>query len=273
MEKNNSSKYRLVAPESYTTAQAKYIKDFVHSVEVLSQHSNLMLIMMDTNCHFITGTDLSAGKFGLKSGADLVGRSWLDIPCKSIVEFGEELNRQAKQIMSVKNLDNVVETLNVFEFSDGLRARVSSNRVFYDKASKAILGKVGVAHDVELKDFINIIPSYILRFGALGTIDRIDQKTIIADDLKLNDYEQELCFLFLLGWSFTQVAEFMNIYRPNETPRNGDTIIKKKNYICQKLRIPTTNINDLCEYLFAINFHKKMPRTFYAQIIGTKVIA
>jgi hypothetical protein len=264
-------KYKIVKPENYTEDHIKCISQFKNATSLLSTQTNLMFYMKDTNLKFITGTDTSAKTLGLERGLDFTGLDIADLPCESVVRYAAQINDQEQKLMDSCDISKNLEVLNVFEFADGLKARVATRRPFYHLASKSILGVSSSAVNVELKDFINIIPSYILRFGAIGSIESMKHGTNIQS-VTLNEYEQEVCFLFLLGWSFQQVADFMDIFRPNETPRTTDAIIKKKNYICQKLGLTNTNLKNLCEYLFSIGFQNKMPESFYSKMIGTKIL-
>src|SRR5579863_1348821 len=264
-------KYKIVKPESYTEDHIKYINQFKDSVSLLSMQTNLMLGLKDTNLKFISGTDISAKTLGLKCGSDFAGRGMLDIPCEGVMKYAEQIDKQEQDLLDSCDVNKNVEALSVFEYTDGLKARTIVRQLFYHQPSASILGVSNSVTNVKLKDFINIIPSYILRFGAIGSIESMKQDTNIQG-AALNGYEQEVCFLFLLGWSFQQVADFMDIFRPNGTPRTTDAIIKKKNYICQKLGLTNTNLKNLCEYLFSIGLHNKMPESFYSKMIGTKII-
>jgi|GEM_PF-3111656 len=264
-------KYTVVKPEDYTEDHIKYVSQFKDSASLLSTQTNIMFYIKDADLKFIVGTDTSAKTLGLKRGSDFTGLGIADLPCESVVMCAAQINSQEQKLMDSCDINKSLEVLNVFEFADGLKARVATRRPFYHLASKSILGVSSSAVNVELKDFINIIPSYILRFGAIGSIESMKQDINIQGPA-LNEYEQEVCFLFLLGWSFQQVADFMDIFRPNGTPRTTDAIIKKKNYICQKLGLTNTNLKNLCEYLFSIGLHNKMPESFYSKMIGTKII-
>lgn len=137
------------------------------------------------------------------------------------------------------------------------------------KETNAILGTLYSGHNVEVKNFLNIIPNYVIQFGSLGSLESSNK---INNNLGLNHYEQEICFLLLLNWDFKQIAAFMNEFRPEVTTRTADTIIKKRNYICRKLLIDSHRTSDLCEYLVSIGFHNKIPESFYNRIIGSKFL-
>ena len=78
------------------------------------------------------------------------------------------------------------------------------------------------------------MPNYILEFGSGCSIEQVQGKFKLQD-VELTEYEQEVSFLLLLNWDFKQIADFMNKYRPKPKTRVADSIIKSKNYICEKL--------------------------------------
>ncbi|MCC2644390.1 MAG: hypothetical protein K0R94_168 [Burkholderiales bacterium] len=265
-------KYNIVKPEDYTKEHFEYIHKFRESTDFLATQMELMFFVRDVNSKFIMGTDISATKFGLKSGKDFIGKFTHELPCESVANHAWQIVRQEQSLIETYDINKSIEVLNVFEFTDGLKARMATKRLFYHQETSSILGVSSYAINVELKDFINIIPSYILRFGAIGSIESMQQDTQI-DNVILSEYEQEICFLLMLGWDFKQITDFMDIFRPRKVPRTIDAIIKKKNYICGKFGITNTSLKNLCEYLFSIGFHHKMPESFYSRIIGVKVMS
>jgi hypothetical protein len=64
----------------------------------------------------------------------------------------------------------------------------------------------------------------------------------------------------------------MNTFRGEHYTRTADTIIKKKNYICEKLSLPSTNVSDLQDFLVSVGFHNSMPQSFYNRIIGSTIL-
>jgi len=264
-------KYTVIKPENYTKEHLAYIDQFKDSMTFLTHQTDLMCLLKDVNCRSIIGSDVSAKTFGFKTGRDFAGKLIADFPCESIASHAAQIIKQEQELINTCDVSKNSEVLCVFEYCDGLKARVANKRLFHHKQSAAILGIVGTATNVQLRDFINIVPTYILRFGVLGSIESMKHEVNIQGAL-LNEYEQEICFLFLLGWNFQQVTEFMDVFRPKDTPRTTDTIVKKKNYICHKLGLTNTNLKNLCEYLFSIGFHKKMPESFYSRMIGSKIL-
>jgi len=263
--------YKIVKPDGYTKEHLAYIDQFKDSMILLASQTDFMCLLKDVNCRSIIGSDISAKTFGFKSGADFADKLIADFPCESIASHAAQITQQEQELINTCDISKNSEVLCVFEYCDGLKARVANKRLFYHKPSASILGIVGTATNVQLRDFINIVPTYILRFGVLGSIESMKQE-VNVQGVTLNEYEQEICFLFLLGWNFQQVTEFMDVFRPKSTPRTTDTIVKKKNYICHKLGLTNTNLKNLCEYLFSIGFHKKMPESFYSRMIGSKIL-
>ncbi|MCC2644389.1 MAG: hypothetical protein K0R94_167 [Burkholderiales bacterium] len=264
--------YKIVQPGDYTKEHLECINKFKNSMYFFAPQTDIMFLLKDINFRGIIGSDVSAKTFGLKSGKDFIGKCIADFPCESIVKHAAQITRQEQDLIDTLDIDKKLEVLCVFDYCDGLKARVANKRLFYHQPSASILGVISTATNVKLRDFINIVPTYILRFGVLGSIGSMKPDAKIHD-MNLTEYEQEICFLFLLGWDFKQVANFMDVFRPQIKPRTTDAVIKKKNYICQKLNLTNTNLKNLCEYLFSIGFHTKMPESFYSRMIGAKIVS
>jgi hypothetical protein len=99
--------------------------------------------------------------------------------------------------------------------------------------SYSILGTVYSGFDIEMRNILNIIPSYIIKFGATGSLSIGNQQ--FSNNVELTDYEQEICFLLLLNWEFKQISNFMNEIRPCQNKRSSNTIIKKKTIFVKNL--------------------------------------
>lgn len=265
--------YKIVTPEKYSIEHHDFIDEVKDKIRILSTQTQIMLILKDADSRIITGSDVSARTFGLKSGREFDGKFFADLPCKAVAAYEEQIKQHDRQVINSKDINKKLQVLNVYQYYDGLKARLTTQNVFYHKNTQSILGVLNTANTVQLKDFINIIPSYILQFGALGSIEAISGTTEpLTNGVGLTEYEQEVCFLLLLNWSFTQIAEFMNRFRPNQVPRNANTIIKKKDSLCNKFNLPSHTVSSLCEYLFSIGFHQKMPLSFYSRITGSHII-
>ena len=239
----------------------------------MSQNTSIMLILRDVNSRGIIGTDASAKTLGLNSGIEFADKLISELPCKSVAEHASQFEQQNTDLINSKNVTKSLHVLNVFHYSDGLTARISNRRIFTHKQSSSILGTISTAYSVKLKHFMQVIPDYILQLGEINSVETIQGQTQQIKRITLNDYEQEICFLLILGWSFTQIATFLDQHRPNPKPRTADTIVKKKNYICQKLHLRTTHVPSLCKHLIKMGFSINMPSSFYSLIIGSKVIA
>jgi len=264
-------KYTVVKPEDYTKEHLAYIDQFKDSTDFLATQMKLMFSLKNTDFRGIIGSDESAKVFGLKSGQDFADRHIVDYPCEGIAKCAEQITQQEQELINSCDVNKKLEVLCVFEYCDGLKSVIANKHLFHHKPSASILGIIGDAKNVKLGEFINIIPTYILRFGAVGSMEPME-KNIKIQDVMLSEYEQEICFLFLLGWGFKQIADFMDVFRPDVILRTVDTVNREKNYICQKLGLTGTNLKNLCEYLFSLGFHTKIPESFYQRIIGAKVI-
>ncbi len=261
--------YKLLEPADFLPEHLAFIEKAKSSIQFLSEQSNDMLGIKDINSQHIISTDAYAKIVALKKGNEVEGRMDLDMPCQGTAEYAHQYVAEDKGLLSHLDIDKQISVLNIHHYGDGLKARVFKKKVLHYEPTKSILGTVYSGHDVELRDFISVIPNFIIQFGATGSIKVIDSAD--TSDLNLNEYEQEICFLFLLKWEPRQIAEFMNVFRPGKEAQTEDSIIKYKKFICHKLNIPC-NAENLRDYLVSINFHNNIPKGFYNQIIGSTFI-
>lgn len=245
------------------------IEQAKHSIKFLSQQCNDILGIKDINSRHVISTNAYAKIVALKNGVEVEGKLDFDMPCQGTAEYAPQYVKEDQELLNALNVHKQISVLNVHHYSDGLKARIFKKRILHHEPTKSILGTIYSGYDVELKDFVSLIPNYIIQFGSTGSLKVIDYSS--TDKLNLNEYEQEICFLLLLNWTPRQIAEFMNIFKPENSERTLDTIIKKKNYICQKLGIPNKT-ECLCEYLVSINFHSNIPKSFYSRIVGSTIL-
>ena len=262
--------YKIVTPENFTTDHLDFINEFKKSIHTISTQSDIMIGAKDVNSRHIISTDAYAQKVGLKSGNDVSSRFDKEMPCDGTAQYADCYVKEDLSLINTLNPDKSLSTLNIHHYSDGLKSRLFKKHLLYHHTSRSILGTVYSGFDIELKNVLNIIPSYIIKFGAIGSLSITNQKLI--NSIELTDYEQEVCFLLLLNWEFSQIASFMNKTRPEHKNRTSDTIIKKKNYICKKLNLPTTNVSVLQDFLVSTGFHNNMPVSFYNTIVGSTIL-
>lgn len=261
--------YTLVKPEDYTREHLAFLSDFKKMIQMLSETTDTLMGAKDINSRHITSTSSHAKIVGLKKCGDVSERYDADMPCEGTAQYAEQFVQVDKALLSSQDIKKGVIILNIHNYSDGTRARIFKKFMLKHDPSKSILGTIYSGYDVDLIDILNIMPNYITQFGKTGSIETINDKTQVLNDITLTEYEQEICFLLLLNWNCKQIAEFMNFYRPIAQERTIDTILKKKNYICNKLHLRSTNLSDLQEFLVSINFHKKIPISFLSFVIGS----
>ncbi len=264
--------YKIITPELFTQEHLNYIDDFKKSINMISLQSDLILGAKDTNSRHIISTNSYATIVGLTNGNDVANMLDKEMPCENTAQYADCYVQEDKSLLDSLDPTRGISVLNIHNYSDGLKARVFKKHILHHKPTNSILGTLYTGYDVNLQNYLSIIPSFIIRFGITGSFEAIDKNTTI-NDFSLTDYEQEVCFLILLNWDFKQIADFMNQTRPEYTNRSSDTIIKKKNYLCNKFNLKSTNIENLQEFLVSIGFHNKMPFSFYNRIIGSKVLA
>ncbi|MDQ5922074.1 MAG: hypothetical protein QG673_2133 [Pseudomonadota bacterium] len=272
MNDNNSCKNdscKIVTPEQFTPEHLVYLNDFKKSLETISAQSNIIFGAKDVNSKHITATNAYAKIVGLNNGNDVSARLDKEMPCEGTAQYADCYVREDLSLINSLDPEKNLSVLNVHHYSDGLKARLFKKHLLYHKQSNSILGTIYSGFDLKFKDILNIIPSYIMKFSSRSL--PIGKQKLI-NDIELTDYEQEICFLLILNWEFKQIANFMNETRPMRNNRTADTIIKKKNYICEKLNLPSTNVGDLQDFLVSIGFHNSMPTSFYNRIVGSTIL-
>lgn len=264
--------YILVKPEDFTKEHLEFIENFKKMIRMLSNTTDTLMGAKDVNSRHIISTAAHAKIVGLRKCGDVMDRLDSEMPCEGTSQYAEQFVKVDKSLLDSHDVKKGTVILNVHNYGDGTRARIFKKFLLKHDDSKSILGTIYSGHDVELSDVLNIMPNYITQFGKTGNTESIDKNSKILGNVTLTEYEQEICFLFLLNWNFKQIANFMNYYRPIPQQRTIDTIIKRKNYICNKLCIGSTLLSDLQEFLVAINFQNKIPISFLSFITGARTL-
>lgn len=264
--------YNLVEPKDFTIEHIDYIEKFKEMIKTLSDTTDTLMGAKDIDSRHIISTSSHAKIVGLKKCGDVTGRLDMDMPCEGTAQYAEQFVQADKSLLDTGDVTRGIVILNVHNYSDGIKARLFKKFILKHDPSKSILGTIYSGQDIDLTDMLNIMPSYITQFGKTGSIDVIDQNSIIFGKTTLTNYEQEICFLLLLNWKPYQIANFMNNFRPSSSSRTPDAIIKKKNYICDKLGIGSYFLSDLKDFLVSVRFHTKVPLSFIQFIIGSRTI-
>lgn len=262
-----SKKPKILRPHEFTEQDKKYLLHLKNSINQLTSFSNLIMGIKDIDSIHLHSSPEYARIVGLSNSNDIIGRSDFDMPCDGTAQFAQQYLIEDRSIIESANISTSLTTLNIHNYADGLKTRVFEKKAIYNPESNAILGIFYSGNSVEVSEFLNIIPNYHLKFG------EIDSLTITSKNkLPLNSYEEEICYLLIMNWELKQIAQFMNTYRPTKIVRTSDTIRKKKDYICNKLDVVPNSIPNLVEFLIGIGFHKTIPESFFARIIGSKII-
>lgn len=261
--------YKLIDKKHYSNEHITYIDEFRRMINYLSANTDIIMGAKDINsCHIIS-TNEYAKIVGLKKGNEVIDRMDKEMPCEGTAQYAETFIAEDKSLIDTLDVRKGISVLNIHNYSDGTKARIFKKYMFKHEPSQSILGTIYTGYDINLTDVLNIVPNYITRFGATGSIESINHNYRIYENIKLTNYEQEICFLLILNWDFKQIASFMNIFRPEKKGITADTVIKKKNYLCNKFGLRSTLVSELRDFLVSINFHSKMPVSFYNTIIGS----
>ncbi|RTL13155.1 MAG: hypothetical protein EKK54_01295 [Neisseriaceae bacterium] len=264
--------YKLIKPEDFTKEHVEHIENFKKMIKMLSDSTDTLMGAKDINSRHIISTTSHSKIVGLNRCGDVTGRLDSEMPCDGTAQYAEQFVQVDKSLLTSQDVKRGVVILNIHNYGDGTKARIFKKFLLKHDDSQSILGTIYSGQDIDLTDVLNIMPNYITQFGKTGNIKVINKNDNLLNDITLTEYEQEICFLFLLNWNFKQIANFMNYYRPIPQQRTIDTIIKKKNYICNKFRLNSTLLTDLQEFLVSINFHNKIPLSFLGFIVGATTL-
>lgn len=264
--------YKLVKPNDFTKDHLEYIDDFKKMIRMLSDTTDTIMGAKDIESRHIIATKSFAKIVGLNECDDVTDRFDDDMPCDGTAQHAEQFRQEDKLLLESQDLTTGVMILNIHNYSDGIKARIFKKLLLKHDNSKSILGTIYSAQDINLVDILNLIPNYTAQFGKITNLESINQNCKIVNDITLTEYEQEICFLLLFNWDFKQISNFMNNHRPIPHPRTIDTIIKKKNYICNKLRLNSNLLAELQVFLVSIKFHNKIPLSFLRSIAGTNFL-
>lgn len=261
--------YSLVTPENFTAAHKSLIDDFKKSVLLVSSQTGIIFGAKDVNSRHFTSTDATAHVVGLRRGVEVADRLDSELPCEGVARFADCFVREDKELMTSGNVDGTASSLNVLQWSDGIKARVIDKFVLKHHESKSILGTIYSSREIEIANFFTLIPNYFLEFGTGCSMERV-RGDVPVGNTKLTEYEQEICFLLILNWSYKQISDFLNKYRPQPTERTADTIYKCRNRICEKLGMAGCSSSRLRDMLIGMGMHRKMPHSFFDRLVGSR---
>lgn len=265
--------YNLVLPEQYSSEQMKFIESVSQSIQLLSSQLHLTFSAKDIQSRHIISTDTYARIVGLNSASEVIGKLDAEFPSYINSQLPNEFVAQDQLLIKSMDVTKTIETINTTRYGDGLKSRRCKKSLLHHKETNSILGIILTLQEIDLVDALNILPQYFFNSGVWGICQTSNNlsDSIVDNRLDaLNEYEKEICFLIIHQWTPNQIAVFMNTFRPVDKPRSADTIIKKRNYICQKLGLKLNTNYALTEYLMATNLRFQIPESFYSKNIGSK---
>ncbi|AUR51875.1 hypothetical protein [Aquella oligotrophica] len=265
--------YNLVLPEEYSSAHLDFIESVSQSMQLLSSQLHLIFSAKDIQSRHIISTDTYAHIVGVNSVSEVIGKLDAEFPSYINSRLPNEFVAQDQILLKSMDVNKTIETINTTHYGDGLKSRRCKKSLLHHKETNSILGIVLTLQEIDLLDALNILPQYSFNSGIWGICQTNNSLATSLIDNKLellNEYEREICFLIIHQWTPNQIAVFMNTFRPVDKPRTADTIIKKRNYICQKLGLRLNSSYALSEYLMATNLRFQIPESFYSKNIGSR---
>lgn len=258
---------KLVSPNDFSIEQKNFVKSVKDSVSAISFQTDIVLGFKDIHSRHIGATRTYAKLVGLADGADVTGRLDCEMPCEGTAQFSDCYVREDRELLYSSDFNQKKSTLNIHEYSHGLDALIFEKYLLKHHASQSILGIIYTAHKMEISKFLSLVPNYVLEFGTGRSIEAAT--ALIAGDVKLTDYEHEVCFLLVMNWDFKQIAQFMDKHRPSSRPRSRDAIYKCRNRVCERLECHPAHLRAI---LVDAGIHRNMPTSFFCRIIGSKLL-
>ncbi|MFZ6689868.1 hypothetical protein ACO0K0_19195 [Undibacterium sp. SXout11W] len=267
----NGQQYRLMSPDQFTSEHIEFLNNFKLSVSLLSSQTDIILGAKDIHSKHFISTDAYAKLVALPTGEAVANRYDVDMPCEGTVEFADCYVREDQELLQQSDINKKVSVLNIHQYGDGVRALVFEKCLLKHHLSQTILGTIYSAKEVDISNFFAFFPNSIFEFHRGSSIEAI-YGVLNLNNIKLSEYEHEVCFLLILNWDFKQIADFFNKHQPLARKRSGDTIYKCKNRICDKLDIPNANLALLRETLVGMGVHRKIPQSFFNRLLGSHLI-
>lgn len=246
---------------------AKFINEKCSSLENFTSNSNIIIGIKDVNSIHVGCSPEYAKIIGVADHKDLKGKTDHEIPCTGVAEFANQYKSEDEMVVGQGGETVNIKTLNIHNYKDGFKARIFNKTPLINPYTQSVLGLMFTAHDAMLNNFLDILPNYYKMFGCLDSF-----KDRLNPSIELNEYEQEICYLLVLKWDFAQITTFMDKFRPLDKPRTVDAIRKKKNYICNKLKLPNEYTSTLIEYLISKDFQHSIPKLFLDRLLGSTII-
>lgn len=260
-----TSNLKVLIPEDFTASDKQHMTNLETSIHLLSSCSDIVMAIKDVYSTYIASSDEYAKLIGLSKKEDVKGKTDFNMPCIGTRDFAHKFVQEDKDLIRTKSQSSLT-TLNIHHYAEGLKALVFNKKLIINYETNSILGVFLSAYYVDLESFLRLIPNFHL------TTKNASKKSFKSEKIqtiKLNEYEQELCYLLLMNWELKQIATFMNEVRPIKTIRTADTIRKKRNYICKKLNLAKENYDGLINYLIEIDFQKQIPQAFLLRTMGS----
>jgi hypothetical protein len=259
--------YDPVSPENFTEEQKQFLEAAKKSVHIVFSHPKIIFGIKDVNSKHIITTNCAASLIGLSHGEEVEGRFDSDFPCK-VSEFAQDFVDEDNELLSHQDINRQKSILSVSEYATGMKSLLVTKYLLGHAPSKSILGIIYSANEIDLSYFFTALPNYLYEFGG-GSIQNINEALKIGD-IHLTTYEHEVGFLIAMNWDPEHIASFMNKHQPHSIPQTTDIIDECQDIICQKLNCKPAHLRDK---LIDISLHKKMPDSFFHQLIGNRSLS
>lgn len=257
----------VLKPREFLSEHIDYINQYREAIKIISENNpGLIMGLKDVDSHYLISNPAYSNAVGIKSPEAMVGLSDNDLPYISDSPFAEQYKSEDKHI--IKNPHATYSYVKVHQYADGFKARIIHKSAMYHAKSDTILGVVFSGYEVDFSSLFTLIPNYENLMEKASIMQLMpNTERLVINGTSLTAYEYEVCYLLSNGWGCEEVADFMNHRNPNQPKRSGDTIVKAKDRICLKFRIPN-QLYYFRQELRKLHIHNKPPLVIIQAFTG-----
>lgn len=236
----------------------------VNSINFFSKIKYLFYLK-DKDGNYLAMTDYAAHVYGFESPELAIGKSMLELLGEKYPKISQQTRELEEQFIS-SNAETM-SVINFFSYADNVQVRLVLRTKLKDPETGEVLGMLCQEIPSGLN---NECMSIMDSLGESSSIKFPDTDYNPVID-KLTSYEHEVCFLVSIGWSPSQIQNFLNRLYP-EQQRTLDAIIKKKNAICNKFDLEFNHISNLKEFLIKNEVYKQIPQKLLSHLQGAYMV-
>jgi len=251
------------------------LKNYVQHIQFANDNYQAMIALKTDNLQYLAATAKYAWLMGYDDSNKLIGKTDHELNNPCIRNYAEYYQNEDRLVLVQKTR---ITTINNHYFADNSSFSVwqfDKIPVMDNDRAVAIL-VIGT----EIYEYPELLRFFQNKFGARAykLVSEKDELISPLTHLKvtLSNYQLEICFLSLLGYNNTQLAEFFNQHKRYLSlgkVRTENNIKQMKLTICNKLGfIANSQHNIFVDQLMELKFYHYVPLSLYRDIFSSRII-